>query len=188
MPVFVAEVVVQGMRYHLVVAALRGEEFACVVVAEAVIVRHLHASFAGGHDLRQEILGVEIGRLDEDGFRGVAECGCECLILRRVETVFVWCPPGLTTDHGDGEDFVTGCWDQRGHRIGGLDVGVGSLCVRLDGGVEQAADCVDPRFSGPRVQTCCGAQDFGLDVWVVVWILGGVLGKVGSGAFLGDVF
>ena len=102
------EVVEEFVRDALVVPALAGQQFARVVVPEAVVVGDVDPAAAGGQDLREEGLGVEVGGLDEDGVLGVAERGQPGFILRRVDAVFVGRAPGLAAYHCDGKRGVGG--------------------------------------------------------------------------------
>lgn len=100
---FLWEFVVEAVSEHLVVAVLKREELAGVVVAEAEVVRDVDATAAGGNDLGEEGLGVEVGGLDENGRVGVAKGGEEGFILRCVDAMVVRSAPRFPADHGDGE-------------------------------------------------------------------------------------
>ena len=185
--VFGAKGVVERVGDHFVVAALAGEEFAGVVVAEAVVVGDLDAALAGGHNFGEEGFGVEVGGLDEDGFGRVAEGRGKGLVLRCVQTVFVGGSPGLAADHGDGEWLVAGDRDERGHGVGGLDLWGAAFRVGLDGGVEETGDAADSCLAFARVQSRHGAQDLRLDVWVIMGVCGGVLREGRLRPLLGDI-
>lgn len=62
------------MRDHFVCAALVGEEFAQVVVAETCVDGDLDASTCGVEEGGDQRFGVNVGGLDEDGGSGVADC------------------------------------------------------------------------------------------------------------------
>jgi hypothetical protein len=70
---FLWKFIVEAVSEHLVVAVLKREELAGVVVAEAEVVRDMDATAAGVNDLGEKGLGVEVGGLNENGRAGVAK-------------------------------------------------------------------------------------------------------------------
>jgi hypothetical protein len=100
---FLWKFVVEAVSEHLVVAVLKREELAGVVVAEAEVIRDMDATAAGGNDLGEKGLGVEVGGLNENGRAGVAKGGKEGFILRCVDAMVVRSTPRFPADHGDGE-------------------------------------------------------------------------------------
>jgi hypothetical protein len=109
---FLWEIAVEAVSEHLVIAVLEREELASVVVAEAKVVRDVDATAAGGDDLREQGLGVEVGGLDKNGRPGVAKGGEEGFILRCIDAVMVRSAPRFPADHGNGEWRVGGQGDQ----------------------------------------------------------------------------
>ena len=182
------EVVVQLVRDHLIVAALAWQEFAGVVVAEAVVVGHLDVAAAGGEDLWQEGLGVEIRGLDEDGFAGVAEGGDPGEVLRDVDGGFAGATVGFTADHGAGEGWVGCDGDDRGHCLRGrCEVWSGSLGIGLDGSVQQPGNGVETGLARARFEVGYRAEDFAAEIEVEMRVSGGVKGEVLFGAFGSDL-
>jgi hypothetical protein len=100
---FLWEFVVEAVSEHLIVAVLEREELAGVIVAEAVVVCNADAAAAGGDDLGEKGLGVEVRGLDENGRAGVTKGGEEGFILRCVDAMVVRGAPRFPADHGDGE-------------------------------------------------------------------------------------
>ena len=103
---FLWEFAVEAVSEHLVVAVLEREELAGVVVAEAVVVRDANAAAAGGDDLGEKRLSVEVGGLDENGRAGVTKGGEESFILRCVDAMVVRSTPRFPADHGNREWWV----------------------------------------------------------------------------------
>ena len=100
---FLWEFVIEAVSEHLVVAILQREELTGVVVAEAVVVRDVDAAAAGGDDLGEKGLGIEVWGLDENGRVGVTKGGEEGFILWCVDAMVVRGAPRFPADHGDGE-------------------------------------------------------------------------------------
>jgi hypothetical protein len=100
---FLWEFVVEAVSEHLIVAVLEREKLAGVVVAEAEVVCDVDATAAGGNDLGEKGLGVEVGGLDENGRAGMTKGGEGGFILRCVDAVMVRSAPRFPADHGDGK-------------------------------------------------------------------------------------
>lgn len=173
--VLLLQLLVQVVGDPLVVPALHGQEFARVVVAQAVVIRDFDSSSARRQDLREQGFGVQVGCLDEDGFLRMPQRRHPCLVLRRVQRLLGRGPPWLATHHRDGKRFVARDRNQRSHGVTWLNLGGIALGVGLDGGVEQSRNGIDARLAWSWVQCCDGTQDFRFEILVVMGILRGML-------------
>ena len=97
------QVLVESVGKALVMTSLQGKHFAGVVVAETVDVCYFYAATTCTEDGGGQGLGVDVGGLDVDAFRGVAEGGEPGDVLRGVEGVEGGEGEGGAGDEGDGD-------------------------------------------------------------------------------------